>query len=785
MRNRWLNCSRLPPGPAAALAALHLTESRPDDLRRLSDADWRAALRYCDRGRLTLALRDAARKAMPDWVRDRVDANARNYALRLSRIEELYGSLERRLGGAGIEFLGLKGITHGALFPVPIARVQYDIDLYLPLPATERARDVLVADGWRPAEGMEAYPTDHLPVLVRPHAWEFRSDFFDVEMPLPVELHFQFWSPEIERLPAPGTEEFWERRERRCVGGVELGTLSPPDALGYAALHLVRHLLRGNVMPFHVYEIARLVDGLADDTGFWCRWAALHSAPMRRLEAVAFRLAKEWFGGRTAPLAEEEMDRLPARVRLWFEDYALSPAFGEYHANKDELWLHFSLLDSRADCWRVARRRLFPEAPWPRSREIAWRRLKHHAASLPRAVWTGLRWAYRASAEPLGSQFWWFLAVAVVFNFGNYIFVLLYNLFLLDLGFHEDFAGVVNGAMRAGSIVGTLPAALVAHRFGLKRTLIATILGVTAAEVLRAVAGARLPLAALAFMSGAVFSFWAVIFAPMIAGAVEEQRRPAAFSIFMACMLALGIGGNWLGGRLPLWMGGKRVVLIVSALSVGASALLALPLKEWPRSERQHRVWPRSRFLALYLLPFALWNLATGSFNPFNNLYFARLGFSVERIGSVFSGAHVVQVAALLLAPAVIRRMGLLSGIVAMMTATAFGLGALAAHPSPIAAVAAFAAYTSFQWMSEPGLNTLLMNHVEERERSGANSLNFLVAFGAQALAAFAAGRLFTRVGYTWTLAGAALLAVAAAALFGLLLRVPARKALRADTAAR
>ena len=42
--------------------------------------------------------------------------------------------------------------------------------------------------------------------------------------------------------------------------------------------------------------------------------------------------------------------------------------------------------------------------------------------------------------------------------------------------------------------------------------------------------------------------------------------------------------------------------------------------------------------------------------------------------------------------------------------------------------------------MSEPGLSTLLMNGVEERERGGASAVNYLVMFGAQALAALIGG---------------------------------------------
>jgi predicted MFS family arabinose efflux permease len=140
-------------------------------------------------------------------------------------------------------------------------------------------------------------------------------------------------------------------------------------------------------------------------------------------------------------------------------------------------------------------------------------------------------------------------------------------------------------------------------------------------------------------------------------------------------------------------------------------------------------------------------------------------------------------VGALLSAPLLIRRMGLLPGIVVMMAATALGLGALASQPAGGAAIAAYMVYMACQWMSEPGLNTLLMNRIEERERSGASSLNYLVAFGAQAVAAFGAGKLFTRFGYGWTLAGAAALAACAAALFRLLLPAREPTARRADSA--
>ena len=349
MANPWLNCPGLPAGAAAALAALHFAEPRREALTRLNDRERVEALDFCHHAGLALLVREV----LPDaTARD-----AANNLLRLRGLEATY----RELASLPVEFVALKGITQCELFGIrPEDRAQADIDLYCPRETVERARDALIAAGYRPIAGLEAFPTDHLPALMRPTEWKWRGDFFDPEMPLAIELHFQFWDPRLERLPAEGVEEFWTRRVRRTVGGAELAVLSPADAVAYAALHLVRHLLHGDTKPFHVYEIASFLHGHADDEAFWVEWRTLHSDTLRRLETVAFLLAEAWFGCRLAPAVREEAARLPADTRLWFGEFGTSPAMQRYRANKDELWLHLSLLDSGMDRLRVARRRLIP-----------------------------------------------------------------------------------------------------------------------------------------------------------------------------------------------------------------------------------------------------------------------------------------------------------------------------------------------------------------------------------------------------------------------------------------
>ncbi len=795
MTNPWVTGSQLPRGPAAVLAALHLGEPRPDLLHSLSESEWGEALDFSNRSQLTLALSVHA----PERTgRDRL-----NNAERCRRARLLYRDLALTLTEAGIEFLAIKGLMQCPEFaPDPELRPQYDIDLFVPREQIMEAARAVESLGFDALEDMERFPTDHLPALIRKTGWEWRGDFYDPEMPLAVELHFRFWNEQVEKLAVPDVAHFWSRRVVREVAGVPMAALAPADALGYTALHLLRHILRGSERPFHVYELACFLDTHASDEAFWDEWSSLHSAQFRRLQAVAFRLAAEWFGCALSATARYEIERLPAGALAWFESFGTSTAARLFSASKPELWLHLSLLDSRRDAWSVARRRLLPfslpgpvDAIYIPESEMRWHRkalkglryaayvgsrLKHHSAALYPTARCGVAWWWKTNR--LGSQFWMFLSAAVLYNFALFLYVLLYNLHLMDLGFREDFLGVVSSAGTTGCLLGTLPAAAILRRFGLRASLAGTIAGTALLCVLRAIVTTSAGLAGLAFVNGIVFSVWAVLMAPSIAGAVEEKRRSTAFSLFFATMFALGIAGGWIGGRLPLLLHGKRPALLLAAGLVTLALWPALRLRPAPAAPQGARIYPRNPFLLRYLIPFAVWNLATGSFNPFFNAYFARLQFSVERIGTVFSVAQLVQVVTVLLAPVIFRKAGLVAGIVWMMAATACGLGGLAAQPGAAAALA-YIAYMACQWMSEPGLNTLLMNQVNERERGGASALNYLVAFSAQALAAWGSGLLLARFGYGPVLAGAAGMALAAAGLFQLLLGQHRSRAIAPQTA--
>jgi MFS family permease len=772
------------------LEALQFSSPDLAGVSRLSHQDWEHALTFCDRAQLTLPLGAASREHLPEWVQRRIDRNLENNTERWRRTKLAFQQLAAALESEVLEFVVLKGFSHCPHFiDDPRRRWQSDLDLLFRHPDVLRARDVALGLGYQPVTGFERHPIDHLPAMVPKTAWRWRGDYFDVEMPLSLELHFRLWDEQTERFGPQGLDQFWTRRQNRELDGLQFTALHPVDALANSALHLLRHLLRGDLRPSHVYELASFLHRNAEDACLWDAWADWHPESLRRLEAISFALAQRWFDCRMPPAALHQVERLPQEVARWMELYSISPLARIFHPNKDELWLHWSLLDSRADRLTVLRRKLLPQQLPPRidpaSARQYWNylvsRSRYHLGALPSTASSAVHWFL--AVPRLGAQFWRFYAAFFLFNFGLFIFFLLYNLYLLQLGFREDFLGYVASAMTGGSIAGSLLTALAIRRFGIRNTLAGCFVSVACIAALRVFITPAPALLALGFAAGIVTAAWAVCLSPAVAQLTVEKNRPVAFSFIFSTGILIGVLGGLAGGRLPGLL--AHFHLAAAGVESYRGALLAgcllVLFAVWPLSRVKIAAAPPSkrRFyrpspLALrFFIAIAVWNLGTGMFNPFFNVFFNRLSMPVEQIGSLFSAAHVAQAGAVLMAPVVLRRFGLTRGVSGMQFATALALLALSAAAGPVSAGLAFAAYTMSQYMTEPGLFTFLMDGVQAEERSNASALNFLVTFAAQAIVAGIAGRMLSRFGYPPVLVAAAIICALGAVLFRVLLAKP------------
>jgi hypothetical protein len=260
----------------------------------------------------------------------------------------------------------LKGFARiNEYVPDPFARMHYDIDLYAPEfrihEVAQRAADGLMSIGYEPIGKEDSDASGHLVPLARPSSWKWRDDFFDPETPVHVELHHALWVPQIECFSFSGLDEFWGRREKGVLAGDQpYWTFSRHDTLAYRCLHLLRHLLRGDIRGAGVYEIAFFLHQNRFDGEFWAAWHSLYLPDLVRGQAVCFALAQRWFGCEMHEVPTNAVESLSGAVREWMERSAASPVESFFNPAKPEVALHFALLDSVPARFRVALRRLLP-----------------------------------------------------------------------------------------------------------------------------------------------------------------------------------------------------------------------------------------------------------------------------------------------------------------------------------------------------------------------------------------------------------------------------------------
>lgn len=339
--------------------SLSFAKDRTDDLKVFSERDWERLLPLCDKTHLTLPIGVRALHRLPEGPRQRIERNLARNKLRYARGVESYQHIAAALCKEGVEFVILKGLSQWRFCSSLEHRPQYDHDFYCPPDSIEQALAAITNLGYETFRGTSA-TLDHLPPLIRRTGWRWNGDYFDPEMPFTVELHHRFWDRKTERFHSVSTNTLWYRRVQETHAGVEFPALSSHDRLSYSTWHLVRHLLRGDLRPYHVYEIAHFLHATADDNTWWMAWAQDQGQSSLEIAGIAFSLAHSWFDCSMDAEPRRVVQQLSPRIRQWLDAFDYSPLTAWEHPNKDELLLHLSLVSSLQDKLLVLRRRLVP-----------------------------------------------------------------------------------------------------------------------------------------------------------------------------------------------------------------------------------------------------------------------------------------------------------------------------------------------------------------------------------------------------------------------------------------
>jgi len=336
-----------------------------------------------------------------------------------------------------------------------------------------------------------------------------------------------------------------------------------------------------------------------------------------------------------------------------------------------------------------------------------------------------------------------YLAHTVLTGVAFGIFRLLFNFYALGLGYDESFLGTLITVSSLAALLAALPAAWLSDRLGRRPALVAASLGMTLSTVGMVLFPERSGLLAMSVLQGLAQSLGGVTLGPFLMENSSERERTYLFSFSMGLQMVAGFAGNWLGGRLPAWLGAatdleptSAAAYALSLLAVAAIALASaapLALMSSPARPGEQKGPYLSPFAFARRQPALLWRLVSpmlvtslgaGLFMPFMNVFFRTVhGSSDAAIGSLFALGSLSMAVGFLVAPPLADRYGKVTFVVVTQALSIPFMLALGFSPLLWIGAGAYLARLGLMNMSNPVYQTFVMERVEPEARATVASL--------------------------------------------------------------
>ncbi|HLG64264.1 MAG TPA: MFS transporter [Ktedonosporobacter sp.] len=151
--------------------------------------------------------------------------------------------------------------------------------------------------------------------------------------------------------------------------------------------------------------------------------------------------------------------------------------------------------------------------------------------------------------------------------------LVLYNLYLVSLGYKADFIGLVLFIGTIGAGIAIFPAGVCVDRFSGKAIILWSSLLIGMAALGQFLFRQPFPLLASAFLAGIGGAFILVVNAPFLTTHSTPQERSLLFSLNIVLVLITTVLGEIIGGALPVWF--RSIPWLMARLPAGAAWLLA------------------------------------------------------------------------------------------------------------------------------------------------------------------------------------------------------------------
>lgn len=366
-----------------------------------------------------------------------------------------------------------------------------------------------------------------------------------------------------------------------------------------------------------------------------------------------------------------------------------------------------------------------------------------------------------------------FMLANVLIQVGMGVFLVMYNLYIKELGFPETLNGKIISMTSLASAIMLIPAGYLSDRLGRKGIIITGAIFAAGTLFYRSLITGEQSLVYAAFFTGLFMALVQVSGVPFLAENSTAGERMHLFSIHFSLMTIASVIGSLGGGVLAdaLHLIGNistvdsiMYVLIIGAIIFTMGIVPLFQLKPTQKIEGQTEASTvesegnaptgfRKNMKVIVLFGVANLLIGTGSglVIPYLNLYFAnRFDASNTYIGIILSLGSAMAAVAMLLGPALVKKVGKVKALVIFQLLSIPFLFITGYTNSLIIASIAFLMRQALMNAGNPIQSAIAMELVQDKYKGLANSVNQMVFnVGWASTGAISTGLVMT-FGFYW-----------------------------------
>ena len=375
---------------------------------------------------------------------------------------------------------------------------------------------------------------------------------------------------------------------------------------------------------------------------------------------------------------------------------------------------------------------------------------------------------YRAKLNCFSRNACLFLGYVFLISLSLGIYEVIFNLYILRLGFREDFLGLMLSLVSISTGLFAIPAAMFCDRAGRKNTLLLSCLLLLLSFAVLYTTTSTFLLVFFSILYGVSSSLKIVTASTFMVENSTSYERMHLFSMYYLLYTIGVMIGNFAGGFLPQTFTSSLKIdptgPMAYKLSLYASlAAVLISLLPLIFIKNKKTVLPgksdlfstisstlRSKTIQKLVLVNGLIGMGWGLALPYFNVYFdIVLGASSRQIGFIFSLSQVVMMFTLLFVPILTEWLGKVK-VVAMVQLSSIPFLLLFTSTS-VLTIAAFGYImrSAIMNMSNPILSNFNMEVVSEEQRATVNSLIWMSCYTCVGLSTYAGGLMMAHNYYS------------------------------------